>query len=181
MQLDLFATEVYYDIETQRSADEVRWDNIHLMRLAVGVTWSALEGFRHWHENAGAEMIRYLTSFDRIISFNGDGFDAKVLSAYGDVSDLYRRSFDLLRDLRNRLGHRLSLDSIAKATLNVGKTADGLQSLKWWKEGRIDLITAYCEQDVRVLVDVVSFARTHGFVRYVDKMGGPHLTVHVRW
>ncbi|MEP0821464.1 MAG: ribonuclease H-like domain-containing protein [Ignavibacterium sp.] len=181
MQLDLFATEVYYDIETQRSADEVGWENVHLMRLAVGVTWSALEGFRHWQESDAPAMIAYLASFDRIISFNGDGFDAKVLSYYGDVAGIYQRSFDLLKDLRNRLGHRLSLDSIAKATLQVGKTANGLQSLQWWKEGRIDLITAYCEQDVKVLVDVVRYARTYGYVRYLDKMGGPPLTVHVRW
>ncbi|GJQ19897.1 MAG: hypothetical protein HBSIN02_02520 [Bacteroidia bacterium] len=181
MQLDLFATEVYYDIETQRSADEVGWENVHLMRLAVGVTWSALEGFRHWRESDAPAMIAYLVSFDRIISFNGDGFDAKVLSFYGDVTGIYQRSFDLLKDLRSRLGHRLSLDSIARATLQVGKTADGLQSLQWWKEGRIDLITAYCEQDVKVLVDVVRFARTYGYVRYLDKMGGPPLTVHVRW
>ncbi|MBI4418679.1 MAG: ribonuclease H-like domain-containing protein [Ignavibacteriales bacterium] len=181
MQLDLFATEVYYDIETQRSADEVGWENIHLMRLAVGVTWSALEGFRHWQERDAEAMIQYLSSFDRVISFNGDGFDSRVLSYYGDVSEISRRSFDLLKDLRNRLGHRLSLDSIARATLNVGKTANGLQSLQWWREGRIDLITAYCEQDVRVLVDIVCYARSHGFVKYADKMGGPPLTVYVHW
>lgn len=180
MQLELFSSEVYYDVETQRSADEVGWNNIDLMLLAVGVTWSAGDGFRHWNEEAAAAMVAYLSSFDRILSFNGDGFDSRVLGHYADVSELNRRSFDLLRDIRGRLGHRLSLDAIARATLNVGKTADGMQSLRWWKEGRIDLITAYCEQDVKVLVDLVQFARTHGFVRYFDRIGAP-LTVHVQW
>jgi DEAD/DEAH box helicase domain-containing protein len=180
MQLELFSTEVYYDLETQRSADEVGWSNIDKMLLAVGVTWSVREGFRHWYESDASALVSYLSSFDSIISFNGDGFDSRVLSYYADVSIVNKKSFDLLRDIKMRLGHRLSLNAIARGTLEVGKTADGLQSLQWWKEGKIDLITAYCEQDVKVLVDLVSFARTHGFVKYFDKFGTP-LTVHVRW
>ncbi|MEX1138523.1 MAG: ribonuclease H-like domain-containing protein [Bacteroidota bacterium] len=180
MQLELFSTEVYYDLETQRSADEVGWNNIDQMLVAVGVTWSASDGFRHWSEKDAMALLNYLSSFDSVISFNGDGFDSRVLTHYGDVSSLNKRSFDLLRDIKTRLGHRLSLDAIARGTLGVGKTANGLQSLQWWKEGRIDLITAYCEQDVKVMVDIVAFARTHGFVKYFDKFGTP-LTLHVRW
>jgi DEAD/DEAH box helicase domain-containing protein len=90
-------------------------------------------------------------------------------------------SFDLLKDLKRRLGHRLSLDSLAQATLNLGKTANGLQSLQWWKEGKIQLIADYCRQDVQVLVDLVGFARKNGFVRYGDKMTGEVFTVKVDW
>ena len=180
MQLDLFSTEVYYDLETQRSADDVGWNNIHLMLIAIGVTWSARDGFRHWTEGQASSLVTYLTAFDKIISFNGDGFDSRVLSYYGDVTEINRRSFDLLTDIKRRLGHRISLNAIAKATLNIGKTADGLQSLQWWKEGRVDLIAAYCEQDVKVLVDIVQFARTHGHVKYYDKIGTP-LTLYVQW
>ena len=50
MQLELFS-EVYYDLETQLSAGEVGgWNNIHLMRVAIGVTWSPEDGFLHWQE-----------------------------------------------------------------------------------------------------------------------------------
>lgn len=180
MQLDLFASEVYYDLETQRSADEVGWQNIHLMRLAVGVTWDVQSGFRYWEESKAPELIAALASFDKIISFNGDGFDSRVLSFYGTVTPILRKSFDLLVDLKQRLGHRLSLESLARATLHIGKSASGLQSLQWWKEGRIDLITEYCQQDVKVLVDLVAFARQKGFVHYLDK-NGSLFTVKVQW
>lgn len=180
MQLDLFSTEVYYDLETQRSAVEVGWENIHLMRLAVGVTWDSREGFRHWDETKAPDLIQYLASFDKILSFNGDGFDSRVLSFYGTVTPILRRSFDLLVDLKQRLGHRLSLESLARATLHVGKSASGLQSLQWWKEGKVDLIVEYCQQDVQVLVDLVSFARMKGFVHYLDK-NGSLFTVKVDW
>lgn len=181
MQLELFS-EVYYDIETQLSADEVGgWDNIHLMRVGVAVTWSPEEGFRQWEEPVAPGLIRYLSGFGKIFSFNGDGFDSRVLSHYGDVSGIHANSFDLLKDLKRRLGHRLSLDSLAQATLNVGKTANGLQSLQWWKEGKVQLIADYCRQDVQVLVDLVVFARKNGFVRYGDKMTGETFTVKVNW
>ncbi len=181
MQLELFS-EVYYDIETQLSAGEVGgWDNIHLMRIAVAVTWSPEDGFRQWDEAKAGDLIRYLSGFGRIFSFNGDGFDARVLSHYGDVAPIYRASFDLLKDLKRRLNHRLSLDSLAQATLNVGKTADGLQSLQWWKEGKIDLIAEYCRRDVEVLVDLVAFARTNGFIRYSDKLTKEVFSAKVQW
>lgn len=181
MQLELFS-EVYYDIETQLAADEVGgWDNIHLMRVAVAVSWSPEDGFRQWEESAAAELIRYLSGFGRIFSFNGDGFDSRVLSHYGDVARINAGSFDLLTDLKRRLRHRLSLDSLAQATLNVGKTANGLLSLQWWKEGKVQLIADYCRQDVQVLIDLVGFARRNGFVRYGDRTTGETFTVKVDW
>ncbi len=180
IQLGLFS-EVYYDIETQKSADEVGgWGNIHLMRVSVAVSYAEQDGFRHWAEDQVPELIRYLGNFDRVISFNGDRFDAVVLSAYGDVRTLVARSMDLLTDLKAKLGHRLTLDSLAKASLKVGKTADGLQALRWWKEGKIDEIARYCQADVQVLVDLVRFARANGYVLYEDKFTGVR-RIPVRW
>lgn len=179
-QLGLFS-EVYYDIETQKSADEVGgWDNIRLMKVSVAVSYSETDGFRRWMESDVPEMIRYLGTFERVISFNGDRFDAVVLSAYGDVSPLRAKSMDLLVDLKGRLGHRLTLDSLAKATLKVGKTADGLQALRWWKEGKIEEIARYCQADVKVLVDLVAFARANGYVLFEDKFTGER-RVPVSW
>lgn len=179
-QLDLFS-EVYYDIETQKGAEEVGgWDNIHLMRVSIGISWSEQDGFRRWAEGDVPQMIRYLGTFERVISFNGDRFDSVVLSAYGDVSALAARSMDLLTDLKARLGHRLTLDSLAKATLGQGKTADGLQALRWWKEGRIEDIARYCQADVQVLVDLVAFARANGYVLYEDKFTGQR-RIPVSW
>ena len=174
-------TEVFYDIETQRSADEVGgWGNIHLMLVSVAVSWSEEDGYRNWDEPAATPFIEYLSRYDRIISFNGDGFDSRVLSHYGDVTALNKKSFDVLTDLKRRLGHRLSLDSIALATLGLGKSADGLQAIRWWKEGRIDLITEYCQRDFEVLMKIVGFGRNKGFIKFQDKFGTDK-TVPVEW
>ena len=173
--------EVYYDVETQLSAEEVGgWNNVHLMRISVAVTWSERDLFKLWEESTAPQMIDYLGGFKSIVSFNGDGFDSRVLSRYGDVTTINRHSFDVLVDLTRRLGHRVSLDSVAQATLGLGKTADGLIALKWWKEKEIDLLAEYCRRDVQVLNDVVKFGRAQGHVKYSDRYGGSR-SVNVEW
>ncbi|MBI5464655.1 MAG: ribonuclease H-like domain-containing protein [Ignavibacteriales bacterium] len=174
-------SEVYYDVETQFSAEEVGgWNNIHLMRVSVAVTWCEKEGFVAWLEDSIPAMLNFLQPFDKIVSFNGDRFDARVLSYYGNVLPLQLKSFDVLVDLTKRLGHRIRLDALAQATLGLGKSADGLQALRWWKEGKVEEIARYCQQDVKVLRDVVAFGRANGFVRYVDNKGAPK-QVAVQW
>jgi DEAD/DEAH box helicase domain-containing protein len=173
--------EVYYDVETQLSADEVGgWNNIRLMRVSLAVTWSEKDLFRLWEEPSANHLIEYLGGFGTVVSFNGDRFDSQVLSYYGNVDAINRHSFDVLVDLTRRLGHRLSLDSVAQATLGVGKSADGLIALRWWKEKQIELIAEYCRKDVQVLKDVVEFGRRNGHIKYSDRAGGSR-TLDVEW
>ena len=75
---------------------------------------------------------------------------------------------------------RLKLGDLAEATLGVGKSGDGLQSLKWWKEGRLDLIEQYCRRDVEVTRDVYVFGQRNGYVLYRDRDGRP-LRLPVEW
>jgi DEAD/DEAH box helicase domain-containing protein len=173
--------EVYYDVETQLSADEVGgWNNIRLMRVSIAVTWSAKDLFRLWEEASVPQLIEYLGGFGTVISFNGDRFDSQVLGYYGNIDVMSRNSFDVLVDLTRRLGHRVSLDSVAQATLGVGKSADGIIALKWWKEKQVELLAEYCRKDVQVLNDVVEYGRTHGHIRYSDRSGASR-TVNVDW
>jgi len=173
--------EVYYDVETQLSADEVGgWNNIRQMRVSIAVSWSEKDLFRLWEEDAVPQLIAYLSGFGKVISFNGDRFDAQVLSYYGAVETINRQSFDVLVDLSSRLGHRVSLDSVAQATLGVGKSADGIVALRWWKEKQIELLAEYCRKDVQVLKDVVDFGRSQGHVKYLDRTGASR-SITVEW
>lgn len=172
---------VYYDVETQKTEKEVGgWEHADLMLISVAVTYSEEEGFRNWTEKEVPALMAYLTQFDLIISFNGDNFDSKVLSHYGDVSEMQKKSFDVAQYLSQRLKHRIRLDSVAMATLGTGKSGDGLQAIQWFKQGRIQELLEYCRQDVQVLRDIVEFGKENGYIMYNDFQNNP-LKLNVDW
>ncbi len=161
-------TEIYVDVETLRLSDEVEggWKNIKDFGLAVAVTWDEQNGFRDWFELQAAGLVEELQRFDRIVTFNGDRFDFTVLSAYAPVAGLRPLSFDLLTDLTKRLGHRVRLESVASATLGTAKGGSGLDAVRWWREGKKDKVVEYCRQDVKLMVDLIAYARQHGHVKF---------------
>lgn len=164
---------LYFDLETQKSAEDVGgWGNIHLMKLAVGVVWDSLEEKHNVYlEHEAKQLVEKLQTADLVVGFNVIGFDYTVLQpeASIDLQDL--KTFDMLVDIKKKLGFRLSLDHLAGHTLNAKKSADGLISLQWYKEGKIDQIVEYCKQDVAVTRDLFLFGQEHGFVRYETRSG----------
>jgi DEAD/DEAH box helicase domain-containing protein len=171
-----------FDLETQRSAEEVGgWSNIVDMKLALAVTYNVVSAqFKTYLEKDVDRLLVDLVMADRVVGYNIDRFDLLVLKAYTEW-DLSRiRTCDLLADIYRKLGFRLKLTDVTQATLGVGKTADGLQSLQWWKEGRVDLIEQYCRRDVEVTRDLYDFGRTNGYILYRDR-DGRSLRLPVDW
>lgn len=123
-----------------------------------------------------------LEAADLVVGFNVKRFDYKVLAGYTGV-DYARRlpTLDLLEELRGSLGFRLGLGHLAKETLGEGKSADGLQSLEWVQEGRLDLVEDYCRRDVEVLRDLYLHGRREGFVCYRDRKRKAKLKIPVEW
>lgn len=69
---------------------------------------------------------------------------------------------------------------MAKSTLNVGKSANGLLALRWWKQGKIDRIVEYCKKDVEVTRDVYLFGKERGFI-YFSNRSGNKVRLEVNW
>jgi len=166
-------TTLFLDVETQKSAEEVGgWQNIPDMKLALAVTYNAVTSqFKTYVEKDVDRLLLDLVMADRVIGYNIDRFDLAVLKGYTQWEMSRIRTFDLMADIYRKLGFRLKLGDLAEATLGIGKSADGLQSLKWWKEGRVDLIEQYCRHDVEVTRDVFLFGSRNGYVLYRDRDG----------
>ena len=165
---------VIFDLETQKSAADVGgWGNIHLMELAVAVVYDSVEKkyIRYWESDADA-LIEKLLSADLVVGFNQVRFDYGVLKLY-TKKDLPRlvKSFDIMLDVWDKLGHRLSLNHLAQATLKKSKTADGLQSLVWWANGERDKVADYCEADVRVTKELFEYGLTNQRMVYKHRSG----------
>jgi hypothetical protein len=162
-----------FDLETQRSAAEVGgWHNVHLMRLALAVTWDSVERrFETFREADVERLLAKLAAADLVVGFNAHRFDYRVLRAYTGRDLAALPTFDLLDAIHGRLGFRLGLGHLGEETLGVPKAADGLQALRWWSEGRIDEIERYCRADVALLRDLFEHARARGHLLFRTKRG----------
>jgi DEAD/DEAH box helicase domain-containing protein len=173
---------VYFDLETQRSADDVGgWDKISRMGMSVGVTYSTATGsYRIFGEKHVNDLIAELQRADLVVGFNNLRFDYEVLHGYTALDLRQLPTLDLLVHLSEKLQHRLSLDSIATATFGLEKTAEGLQAIRWYREGRMMEIAEYCCYDVKLTRMVHEFGCKHRQVHYHNRFG-KKLTVPVSW
>lgn len=173
---------VYFDLETQQSADEVGgWSHISKMCMSVGVTYSTVRGGYHIYGEAQVDdLIKELQRADLVVGFNQARFDYEVLHGYTSLDLTQLPTLDMLVELQRILNHRLSLDSIATATFGVEKTAEGLQAIRWFKEGRLLEIAEYCCYDVKLTKMVHEYAVAHGQLHYNNRFG-KKLTVPVQW
>jgi DEAD/DEAH box helicase domain-containing protein len=162
-----------FDLETQRSAEDVGgWECVSKMGLALAVVYDVTVGaYRTYFEADIDRLLLDLAFADRVVGFNIDRFDLEVLSGYTD-RDLGRiRTLDLLTEIHRSVGFRVSLSHLSETNLGEAKAGDGLQSLKWWKEGRLDLIEHYCRKDVEVTKRLWEMGRSQGYLLHRDKAG----------
>lgn len=163
---------VYFDLETQLTANDVGgWNRKSEMKMSLGVTYSTASGkYEIFSEKRVAELIHLLTKADLVVGYNVRRFDYEVLMGY-TILDLAHHipTLDLLEVVEQSAGHRLSLDAVATATLGIGKTGDGLDAIRWWREGKLMEIAEYCCFDVKVTKLVHEFAKTHGMLYFVDR------------
>jgi DEAD/DEAH box helicase domain-containing protein len=160
-----------FDLETRRSAAEVGgWGRSFRMGLALGVVYDVQrDTWTTYHEADVHRLMLDLVMADRVVGFNINRFDLEVLSGYTEW-DLQRvRTCDLLEEIRRTLGYRLSLAHLSEVNLGESKSADGLQSLRWWREGRVDLIESYCKKDVEVTHKLFRLGQEQGYLLYRDR------------
>ena len=173
---------VYFDLETQKSADEVGgWNNIGRMGMSIGVTYSTARGdYKIYGESQIDALVKELQRADLVIGFNHLRFDYEVLHAYTALDLRQLPTLDLLLDLQDRLEHRLSLDAIATATFGVEKTAEGMQAIQWYREGKLLEIAEYCCYDVKLTRVVHEYGVQNRQIHYQNRFG-QKLSVGVSW
>ena len=173
---------VYFDLETQKSAEEVGgWDKIGQMGMSVAVTYSSARGdYRIYGEKQVCDLVRELQRADLIVGFNQLRFDFEVLHAYTALDMRYLPTLDMLLELQKTIEHRLSLDAIATATFGVEKTAEGLQAIEWYRQGKLLEIAEYCCYDVKLTKLVHEYGMHNRQLYYMNRFG-KKLSVAVNW
>jgi len=170
---DIPRKRIVFDVETKRLAEEVGgWGNIRKMGLAIAVVRDIdNDEWLSFTENEVDDLVKTLFSAELVIGFNTLRFDYEVLEGYSRKDFSKVRSLDLLDVLYRRNGFRTSLQHLASANFGEGKSADGPQSVKWFREGRLDLVEEYCKKDVALTEKLYLKGLSEGFVLLPRKTG----------
>ena len=173
---------VYFDLETQKSAQEVGgWDKIRDMRMSVGVTFSTARGsYQIYGEKQVADLINELLKADIVVGFNNLRFDYEVLHGYTVVDLRQVPTLDMLTELQKVLNHRVALDDLASSTLGVEKIAEGLQAIEWFRQGKLFEIAEYCCYDVKITRLIHEYGVAHRQLFYRNRFGNK-LAIPVKW
>ena len=175
--------EIVLDLETKDAPQ--RWEGRDLASLGISVVgiWSGLDAsfkvFREGDVSSGLGPL--LKNADRIIGFFVTKFDFPVLQPYLNFDLAEIPVLDIFDDVTAKLGHRVSLASLAKATLGAGKLGHGLEAVEWYKQGEWKRLEEYCIQDVRLTRDLYEFGNKFGHLLFESFVDGKVVSVPVAW
>jgi DEAD/DEAH box helicase domain-containing protein len=161
--------KITFDIETKNIFSDVGSNDPKDLDISVVcIHDSDTDTYQSFVEEEFSKLWPILEKADILIGYNSEHFDIPLLNKYysGNLSNI--KSVDLLKEIKNSLGRRLKLDSVAEATLQKKKSGHGLEAVEWWKKGEIDKIKKYCIEDVRITKELYDFAIKNKHLKFKD-------------
>lgn len=170
------------DIETQKGFHEVDRKKLHLLKISVACIYdSKTESYQSFEEKELLKLEEALKSADLVIGFNIRDFDMEVLRPYIMTPVSKLPVLDLMVEIEKVRGHRVSLQSVAQATLKVSKSGSGWDAITLYKEGRMDELKKYCLDDVRITKDIYEYGAQHGKIFFISNRDYQTHEVPVTW
>lgn len=161
--------KIVFDIETKNTFQEAgSADPASLDLSIICIHDSETDTYSSFLEEELPKLWPIIERADVLIGYNSDHFDIPILNKYyhGDLSKI--KSLDILNEIKNVLGRRVSLDQVAEGTLGRGKNGHGLQAIKWWKEGDIDSLRKYCMEDVKITKEIYDYALKNQLLKFKE-------------
>lgn len=179
--------EIIFDIETKKLFNEINTFNpadlgvsiVSIYKRQLNNDLNEIKGemISFW-ENDFSKMWSLFSDADRIVGFNSLGFDVPALVPLCPFSFKKLSHLDILEKIKNSLGFRLSLNAVAKETLNQEKTDIGTNAVTYWNENTkesLEKLQKYCESDVLITRDVYDYGLKYGHLKYKDKWNTPRV------
>jgi len=148
----------------------------------LGVTVVAIYDYKDkqgkiFEERELGKLFPILESSSYIIGYNVINFDIAVLQSYypGKV-DIFS-SFDILDDIKSKIGKRISLNEVIGATLGKKKSGHGLQAINLYNEGKINELKKYCLDDVMFTKELFEYGVNNGEIFYFSPIGKTSIKV----
>ncbi|KKR71112.1 MAG: hypothetical protein UU12_C0008G0019 [Candidatus Woesebacteria bacterium GW2011_GWA2_40_7b] len=178
--------EVIFDTETKKFFDEATGYDPAKFGVSITSVYTRtldenlkeVEGkMQSFWEKDFDEMFKLFEKADRIIGFNSIGFDVPALSPYLPPHWAKLKHFDIMDEIKKVEGKRVSLDSLAKATLGTRKNDSGENAIKYWDahdSASLEKLKKYCEMDVAITRDIYDIALKTASLKYIDFWNETH-------
>lgn len=169
---------VVLDLETKHTFRE-QSDTRKLGITVVGIYDYQTNKEQVFLESELSQLFPILERASYIIGYNVISFDLQVLQGYypGKVEQL--PAFDILEDIRLKIGRRLGLNDVIAATLGKKKTGHGLQAITFYKEKRWEELKRYCLDDAVLTKELFDYGLKTGEIYYMNEYGKS--TIKVDW
>ena len=173
--------EVIFDIETKKIFDDIGSNNpadlgisiVSLYKRILDENLNELDGqIQSFWEEDFPKMWPIFSNVDRVIGFNSLHFDVPAMAPLAPYDFNKINHFDIMDHVKNAVGFRLSLNSIASETLGHTKTDNGLNAVKYWAEHSAESLAKlqkYCEADVIVTKEVYDYGLKNRQLKFIDK------------
>lgn len=161
--------KITFDIETKNFFEDVGSnDPVDLDISVVCIHDSLTDEYKSFFEKDFKNLWPIIEQSDMLITWNGDHFDIPLLNKYypGDLNRL--KSLDLMKEVKNVIGRRLKLDSVAESTLGINKSGHGAEAVTWWRNGELDKLVSYCIDDVKLTKELYDYAMKNGVLKYKE-------------
>lgn len=180
-------TEVIFDIETKKIFDDIEGSNPADLGISIVSTYkrqldenlNEISGkIESFFEEDFAKMWPLFSNADRIIGFNSLHFDVPAMAPLAPYDFKKLKHFDIMDQIKNALGFRLSLNAVAIESLGHTKIDNGLNAVDYWREHSEESLTKlkkYCEMDVIVTKEVYDFGLKNKKLKYKDKWNTPRI------
>ncbi len=158
---------IVLDLETQKGFHEVDRSKLHQLKISVvGIYDSFDDQYICYEEKELGALEARLKLCDVLVGFNINGFDMRVLGPHLLMDARHINVFDIMDEIARVRGHRVSLQSVAQATLNDQKSGSGWDAIQLYKDGRIEDLKRYCIDDVRITKNIFDYGLQHKKVRF---------------
>ena len=170
------------DLETQKGFHEVDRKKLYLLKVSVACVYdSKTDVYTAFEEKEMLKLEELLKQADLLIGFNIRDFDLEVLTPYLMTPPKNFPLLDLMVEIEKVRGHRVSLQSVAQATLQTSKSGSGWDALQLYKDGKIEELKKYCMDDVKITKEIYEYGLAHGKIFFVSNRDYQTHEVPVTW
>lgn len=169
---------IILDLETKLTFRQVQ-DPKKLGISVVAIYDYSQEKSQVFLENQLAKLYPLLESASYLVGFNIKSFDLPVLQGYypGNIDQF--AVFDILDDVKEKIGRRLALNDLIQATLGLKKTGHGLKAIDYYQTGQWEKLKQYCLDDVILTKKLFDFGIKHNQIFYLNEVG--KIPIKVDW